>query len=51
MIVLGLVTATSIELTEYEKSSNELGGTRFERVVRFATVDGVKAGWLSERKA
>ena len=39
---------SAIELTEYEKGTYESGGTRFVKIVRFATVDCVKAGWLFE---
>src|SRR5687768_3732979 len=41
---------SAIELTEYEKGTYESGGTRFEKIVRFATVDCVKAGWLLKHK-
>lgn len=34
------------ELTEYEQGSYKGGERRFEQIVRFATVDTVKAGWL-----
>lgn len=37
-------------LTEYEQGSYESGGRRFEKIVRFATVDCVKAGWLVKHK-
>src|SRR5438067_11120519 len=39
-----------VQLTEYEKGSYESGGQRFEQIVRFATVDCVKAGWLIKQK-
>ncbi len=39
-----------LELTEYESGSYESGGRRFEKIVRFATVDCVKAGWLVKAK-
>jgi restriction system protein len=42
-----------VELTEYEKGSyptSPPGVTRFEVIVRFATVDCVKAGWLLKQK-
>lgn len=32
--------------TEYEAGSYASGGRRFEKIVRFATVDTVRAGWL-----
>lgn len=37
-------------LTPYEAAEYESGGRRFEKVVRFATVDCVKAGWLLKQK-
>lgn len=39
-----------IVLTEYEKGRYESGGVRYEIIVRFATVDCVKAGWLGKHK-
>jgi len=36
----------AIPLSDYEKGNVESGGNRFEKIVRFATVDCVKAGWL-----
>jgi len=43
--------ADSVTLTEYEAGIYESTGTRrFEKIVRFATVDCVKAGWLLKRK-
>jgi restriction system protein len=42
-----------VELTEYEKGSyptSPPGVTRFEVIVRFATVDCVKAAWLLKQK-
>jgi restriction system protein len=42
-----------VELTEYEKGSyatSPPGVPRFEVIVRFATVDCVKAGWLLKQK-
>jgi restriction system protein len=41
---------TAVELSEYEAGSFESGGRRFEKIVRFATVDCVKAGWLLKQK-
>jgi restriction system protein len=38
--------ASRVTLTPYEADSYESGGKRFEKIVRFATVDCVKAGWL-----
>jgi restriction system protein len=37
--------ANSVTLTDYEAGSYE-SGRRFEKIVRFATVDTVRAGWL-----
>jgi restriction system protein len=37
-------------LTPYEASNYESGARRFEKIVRFATVDCVKAGWLVKDK-
>jgi restriction system protein len=42
--------AQSIKMTEYEQGSYDSGGRRFEKIVRFATVDCVKAGWLLKNK-
>lgn len=42
--------AESFELTEYEKGAYGSGSRRFEKIVRFATVDCVKAGWLLKTK-
>jgi len=39
-----------VQLTPYEAGDYESGGRRFEKIVRFATVDCVKAGWLSKHK-
>jgi len=41
--------ASSVALTEYERGDYE-GGRRFEKIVRFATVECVKAGWLIKNK-
>jgi len=42
----------SIELTEFEKSDypNHPGVKRFDKIVRFATIGPVKAGWLVKSK-
>ena len=40
----------SIPLTDYEKGYYPSGGERFEKIIRFATVDCVKAGWLQKSK-
>lgn len=42
--------AKSVELTEYEAGEYASGGRRFEKIVRFATVDCVKAGWLAKTR-
>jgi restriction system protein len=39
-----------LTLTEYEKGEYASGGRRFDKIVRFATVDLVKAGWLYKEK-
>ena len=38
------------QLTDYEKGTYESGVGRFDQIVRFATVDCVKAGWLQKHK-
>lgn len=40
----------SVNLTEYEKGQYPSGGQRFGFIVRFATIDLVKAGWLIKEK-
>ena len=40
----------SIPLTAFEKGVYPSGGERFEKIVRFATVECVKAGWLQKSK-
>jgi restriction system protein len=42
--------ASSVTLTDYEAGMYEAGGRRFDKIVRFATVDCVKAGWLLKNK-
>lgn len=42
--------ANRVTLTPYEAGSYESGGRRFEKIVRFATVDAVKAAWLLKQK-
>lgn len=42
--------AESVQLTDYEKGDYESGGRRFDKIVRFATVDCVKANWLLKEK-
>jgi restriction system protein len=39
-----------LTLSEYEKGEYASGGKRFDKIVRFATVDLVKAGWLYKEK-
>jgi restriction system protein len=39
-----------VTLTPYEADTYESGGRRFDKIVRFATVDCVKAGWLVKDK-
>jgi restriction system protein len=41
---------TRLTLSEYEKGEYASGGRRFDKIVRFATVDLVKAGWLFKEK-
>ena len=40
----------TVTLTPYEAGSYDSGDRRFEKIVRFATVDCVKAGWLVKQK-
>jgi restriction system protein len=42
--------ASAMTLTAYEAGNYESGSRRFEKIVRFATVDCVKAGWLAKDK-
>lgn len=42
--------ASRVTLTPYEADHYESGPRRFEKIVRFATVDCVKAGWLLKDK-
>ena len=42
--------AQRVTLTPYEAAAYESGGRRFDKIVRFATVDCVKAGWLVKDK-
>lgn len=53
----GMAAATAIDavrksvaLTDYEAGDYASGGQRFEKILRFATVDCVKAGWLHKNK-
>src|SRR5678816_2080390 len=43
-------TEKRLTLSEYEKGEYASGGQRFDKIVRFATVDLVKAGWLHKEK-
>lgn len=42
--------ASKLKLTDWEKSEYESGGLRYDKIIRFATVDCVKAGWLLKNK-
>jgi restriction system protein len=42
--------AASVTLTDYEAGTYESGVRRFDQIVRFATVDCAKAGWLLKQK-
>ncbi|MBC7610862.1 MAG: winged helix-turn-helix domain-containing protein [Polaromonas sp.] len=42
--------AGRVTLTSYEADTYESGGRRFDKIVRFASVDCVKAGWLLKDK-
>jgi restriction system protein len=42
--------AGRVTLTPYESDFYDSGGRRFDKIVRFATVDCVKAGWLVKDK-
>lgn len=42
--------ASSFELTAYESGEYDSGGRRFEKILRFATVDCVKAGWMRKNR-
>ena len=44
--ISSVVPLTEYELGEYESG----GGRRFEKIVRFATVDCVKAGWMQKER-
>ncbi|MCA2980433.1 MAG: Mrr restriction system protein [Myxococcaceae bacterium] len=44
------VLLSKVKLTEYEAGDYSNGSRRFEKIVRFATVDTVKAGWLVKSK-
>lgn len=42
--------ADRIQLTEHEAGSYESGVRRFDKILRFSTIDAVKAGWLNKNK-
>ena len=42
--------ASGVELTDHEKGEYETGGRRFDKILRFCTVDAVKAGWMRKNK-
>lgn len=42
--------AASVTLSEYEAGTYESGARRFDKIVRFATVDCAKAGWLLKQR-
>ena len=42
--------AGSVTLTEHEAGMYQSGTRRFEKIVRFATIDCVKAGWLIKQR-
>ncbi len=44
------VLENRLTLSVYEKGEYASGGKRFDKIVRFATVDLVKAGWLYKEK-
>lgn len=44
------ILANTIDLTEHEKGEYESGGRRFDKILRFSTVDAVKAGWMRKNK-
>lgn len=40
----------TVKLTDYEAGNYESGPRRFDQIVRFATVDATKAGWMTKEK-
>lgn len=42
--------AGRVELTEHEGGEYDGGARRFDKILRFATVDAVKAGWMRKDK-
>lgn len=45
-----LKLSNTVTLSEYENGFYESGTRRFDKIVRFATVDCVKAGWMVKNK-
>ena len=43
-----LAVASRVELTEHEAGEYAQGGRRFDKILRFSTVDAVKAGWMTK---
>jgi len=39
-----------IELTVHEKGEYESGSRRFDKILRFSTIDAVKAGWMRKNR-
>lgn len=44
------IVADRVELTEHEAGEYESGARRFDKILRFSTVDAVKAGWMIKNK-
>lgn len=42
--------ARQLTLTDHEKGEYSSGARRFDKILRFATVDAVKAGWMLKNK-
>jgi restriction system protein len=42
--------AAVTELTPYESGTYDTGARRFEKIIRFATINCVKAGWMAKEK-
>src|ERR1051325_1876768 len=42
--------ASSLTLTDHEKGEYKGGWRRFDKILRFATIDAVKAGWMSKNR-
>ena len=43
-----LEVASRVKLTDHEAGEYERGGRRFDKILRFSTVDAVKAGWMTK---